>query len=434
MTTHAERLAALPAEQRAEILGAFTADQLLGIQYAWPFWARPDQSPPPGDWRTWLNLGGRGSGKTRTAAEWIRREVDAGRRRQIGIVGPTVEALRRVQIEGPSGILAIYPPNERPVYEMTVGRLVWPNGAVAHLFSAEEPDRLRGPNLDAAWVDELCSMANAPTMWDMLMMAVRIPGPTGLPAQIVVTTTPRPSPLLRTMMTDPSTVLTRSRTMDNAANLDAATLKHLQRRYGGTTLGRQELDAEVLDDIDGALWNRGMLDRCRVPFAPESQPSVVVAIDPSGGSGSNNAETGIIVACRGQDGHAYVLADASGRLSPERWATRAVDLYQSYRADRIVAEQNFGGAMVENTIRMVAPARVKMVQASRGKAIRAEPVVAIYEQCRVHHVGVFAELEDQLCQWTPDGGGPSPDRLDALVWAITELMVDGPNISVWGKL
>ena len=208
----------------------------------------------------------------------------------------------------------------------------------------------------------------------------------------------------------------------------------LQRRYGGTTLGRQELDAEILDDTDGALWNRMMLDRCRVPFAPESQTSVVVAIDPSGGSGSNNGETGIIVACRGQDGHAYVLADASGRLSPERWATRAVDLYHSYSADRIVAEQNFGGAMVENTIRMVAHARVKMVQASRGKAIRAEPVVALYEQCRVHHVGVFAELEDQLCQWTLDGGGPSPDRLDALVWAITELMVDGPNTSVWAKL
>ena len=226
MTTPAQRLAALPSAQRVEILAGLNAEQLIGINYAWPFWARPDQMPPPGDWRTWLNLGGRGSGKTRTAVEWIRGEVSAGRRRQIGIVGPTIEALRRVQIEGPSGILAVSPPTERPVYEMTVGRLVWPNGAVAHLFSAEEPDRLRGPNLDAAWVDELCSMANAPTMWDMLMMAVRIPGPTGLPAQIVITTTPRPSPLLRAMMADPSTVLTRSRTIDNSANLDAATLKH----------------------------------------------------------------------------------------------------------------------------------------------------------------------------------------------------------------
>ena len=267
-------------------------------------------------------------------------------------------------------------------------------------------------------------MPLAQHVFDMVSFATRIPGATGLPAQIVVTTTPRPIVVLKQMIAAPDTVITRSRTMDNAANLDAATLRHLQRRYAGTTLGRQELDAEILDDVDGALWNRAMLDATRLAVAPDNLTRIVVAIDPGGGSGSGNAETGIIVAGRDFGGHGFILQDASGRLSPERWATRAIDLFNTHRADRIIAEQNYGGAMVENTIRTLSGSvPIKLVQATRGKAIRAEPVVSLYEQRKIHHVGIFPELEDQLCQWVPGSAGPSPDRLDAMVWAVSDLLV-----------
>jgi phage terminase large subunit-like protein len=340
-----------------------------------------------------------------------------------------------VMIEGPSGILAVTPPSERPTYEMSIGRLTWPGGQQGHLFSSEEPDRLRGPNFDLLWIDELAAMPNAAAVWDMAMMALRLPGPLGHQAQVIVSTTPRPIPVLKSIIAAPDTVVTRSTTLANAGNLDPATLAYLHRRYANTTLGRQELEAEILDDVEGALWNRAMLDACRVKEAPPSRTRVVVAIDPSGNSGAGEgAECGIVVACRTPDNHGYVLADASARLSPERWARRAVDLYEQWRADRIIAEKNFGGEMVERCIKMVRPhVAVTLVQASRGKAVRAEPVVALYEQQRVHHVGMFAQLEDQLCSWVPGSSGPSPDRLDALVWAIAELLVEGTglNLEVW---
>jgi phage terminase large subunit-like protein len=269
----------------------------------------------------------------------------------------------------------------------------------------------------------------------MAQLALRISGPKGDAPRVVVSTTPKPGRLLKEIIAQPSTVLTRARTLDNRANLSPGALKYYLDRYDGTTLGRQELDGEILDNAEGALWTRAMLDRCRVTAAPETQTRVVVAVDPSGGSGEGNAECGIVVCSRGWDGHGYVLADASGKYTPEGWARRALNLYHQYGASLIVAEKNFGGDMVESTIRMVGSARVKMVTASRGKAVRAEPVVAAYEQTpqRAHHVGVFPDLEDQLCQWSPNGGGPSPDRLDALVWALTELIVDTPNIEVFGR-
>jgi phage terminase large subunit-like protein len=432
--TLAQQLASLPKKARDELLGSLGPEAIGALNYAWGLWARPEQLAPPGRWRVWFYLGGRGSGKTRAMAEHIRSEVMSGRRRQVGIVGPTMEAVRRVMVEGPSGILAVSPPNERPTYEMSLGRLTWPNGAQAHLFSAEEPDRLRGPNFDVLWIDELCAFQNDTAVWDMSMMALRLSGPKGDPAQAVISTTPRPTALVKSIISQPDTVLTKSTTLANAANLDTNTLAYLQRKYANTTLGRQELEAEILDDIEGALWNRALLDACRVESAPDTRTRVVIAIDPSGNNGSaDNAECGIIVAALGRDNHGYVLADASARLSPERWARRGVDLYEQYRADKIIAEQNFGGAMVENTIKMVAQyVPVKLVQASRGKAVRAEPVVALYEQRRVHHVGVFQQLEDQLCQWVPGSGGPSPDRLDALVWAISELMVENTSsLALW---
>jgi phage terminase large subunit-like protein len=259
----------------------------------------------------------------------------------------------------------------------------------------------------------------------MLQLALRIPGPKGDAPRVVVSTTPKSLPLLKAILAAPSTAITKARTMDNAANLDASTVEYLQKRYGGTTLGRQELDAELLDDVEGALWNRALLDACRVPVQPADFRRIVVAIDPAGGSAKSNDQTGILVVAAGRDGHAYVLADMSGRYSPEGWARQAVSAYRGFRADRIIAESNFGGAMVEATIRQVdRNVPVKLVHASRGKQVRAEPVVALYEQHRVHHVGILPELEDQLCQWGPAEGGPSPDRLDALVWGISELMVE----------
>jgi len=407
------------------VLSDLSADDMRTLEYAWPFWARPDQLPPEGLWRTWLLLGGRGSGKTRSAAEWVRSEVESGRRRSIGIIGPTADTLRRDVVQGQSGLLAICPPWCQPTYEPSQRRLVWPNGAVANLFSSEEPNRIRGPNLDGAWCDELTSWAAPEDCWSNLQFALRISGPKGTAPAAVVSTTPKRHPLLRALLADLATVVTRSRTFDNAANLDPATLDYLRTKYAGTSLGRQELDAELLEDVDGALWTRNLLDACRVP-ADLQRPyrRIVVAVDPAGGSSRGNAETGIIVAGIGHDGHGYVLQDLSGRHSPERWAYAAVTAFQDFGADRIVAERNYGGEMVEATIRSVAPnVPVRMVQASRGKAVRAEPVVALFEQHRVHMAGFFPGMEDQLCSWDPMAAAASPDRLDALVWAITDLML-----------
>ena len=424
----AASLARLPDDARREVLAGLSAEELQALEHCWEFWCRPDQQPPPGNWRTWLMLGGRGSGKTRSAAEWVRAEMESGRRRQIGVLAPTADSMRRICVEGPSGLLSVGAPSDRPQFEPSTRRVVYPRGGIVHLFSAEEPDRLRGPNLDGLWVDELTSMSNAPECWDMSQMALRISGPKGHPPACIITTTPKPSPLLKMIINSPTTVMTRSKTSDNAANLDTSTLKYLRDKYHGTRLGRQEMDAELLEDVEGALWSRSLIDACRIKRgdAP-NMVRIVVSIDPPGGSSKANAEAGIIVCGLGKDRHGYVLADLSARMSPEQWARRAVDAYRLHRADRIVAEQNYGGAMVESTIRNVDQnVPVKMVIASRGKQLRAEPIGALYEQHRVHHVGDFGLLEDQMCEWDPSASGSSPDRLDALVWCLTELMGDTP--------
>ncbi len=436
MSDLADRLALLPEEERRAALEGLSEAELAAILYHWPVWARADQlAPPPirdellgttSAWRIWLLLAGRGAGKTRSAAEWVRDGVETGRRRSIGIIGPTADTLRRDVVEGESGILRIAPPWNRPVHEPSQRRIVWPNGATAYLLSSEEPDRVRGPNLDGFWGDELTSWANAQAVWDNLQFALRITGPKGDAPAGVVSTTPKRHELLRSIIADPATVITRASTFANRANLDPGALAALERRYGGTTLGRQELMGELLEDVEGALWSRAQLDACRVHLLPEMK-RVVVAIDPAGGSSRKSDETGIIAAGVGLDGRGYVLADASGRYSPDGWARAAVGLYRSLRADRIVAEQNYGGAMVESTIRAVDyNVPVKMVVASRGKQVRAEPISSLYEQRRVSHVGQFPELEDQLCGWNPAENGPSPDRLDALVWCLTELMGERP--------
>lgn len=426
MNTLAARLASLPEAERSAVIASLDPADLEALPFVWPLWARPDQLPPPDPWRTWLLLGGRGSGKTRSSSEWIRSEVESGKRAQIGVIGPTSDSLRRVQVEGPSGILSVSPRWFRPIYEPSMRRLVWPNGSVGHLFSAEEPDRLRGPNLDLAWLDELCAWPEAEAAFDMVSMALRIPGPLGHPPQMTISTTPKAGKLLRAILGAPTTITTRAKTSANIANLDASTLAYLNTKYGGTSLGRQELDAELLDAVEGAMWSRALLQSAQAPRPSlERLRRIVVAIDPAGGTGKGSTETGIVVAGVDRAGHGYVLADLSGKYNPEQWARRAVTAYRQHKADRIVAERNFGGDMVEATIRMIdRSVPVRMVTASRGKMLRAEPVVALYEQHRVSHSPGLHELEDQLCQWDPRGNDPSPDRMDALVWGITDLMVE----------
>ena len=418
-------LRGLPDAARNRILADLSPVALSALKFDWPLWARPSQLPPPGEWRTWLLLGGRGGGKTRAAAEWVRAEVTTGRRGSLAIVGPTADTLRRDVVGGRSGLLATADPAFQPEYEPSRRRVVWPNGAVAELFSAEEPDRLRGPNLEAAWCDELAAWPDPAAVWDNLNLALRVPGPLGDRPCVVVSTTPRPLPLLRAIHDHPTTVVTRLPTDENAGNLDASTLAFLHAQHDGTTLGRQELGGELLADLEGALWDRGLIDKHRV--APgrliDGLHRIVVAIDPSGSYGSRSDEVGIVVAGSDRSGeaaHYYVLEDLSARMTPREWAERAVAAFDRWKADRIVAEGNFGGAMVEHTIRAVRQSvPVSLVTATRGKVVRAEPIVAMYEQGRVHHVGALPWLEDQMVTWSQ--GQRSPDRLDALVWAITDL-------------
>jgi len=382
--------------------------------WSWPLVARPEQLAPRGDWSIWLVKAGRGWGKTRVGAEWVRSVAKPGAR--IALVGPTAADVRDVMIEGESGILSVCEPWNKPVYEPSKRRLTWANGAMAVAYSAEEPDRLRGPQHTHAWCDEAAAWAR-PDTWDMAMMGLRL----GDHPQVVVTTTPKNVPLMRTIQASPGLIVTRGRTLDNAANLAPSFLTGLMARYEGTRLGRQELEGEDLNDNPDALWQRDAIDATRVREAPELR-RVVVAIDPAVTARDDSDETGIVVAAIGEDGRGYVLADRSGRYKPDEWARVAMRAFDEFKADRIVAEGNQGGDMVAHVLRTAwADAPIRIVHASRGKVARAEPVAALYEQGRVSHVGAFPLLEDQLTGWSP--GGPSPDRLDALVWALTELFL-----------
>jgi len=420
-------LASIPDVRMNKHITSLAPAEARALLFDWAFWARPNQLPPDGEWRVWLVLAGRGFGKTRTGAEMIRARVTARTAHRLAIVAPTAGDARDVMVEGESGILAISPPWERPRYEPSKRRLTWPNGAIATLFSADEPERLRGPQHDATWCDELASWRH-PEAWDMLMFGLRL----GTDPRVVVTTTPRATTLLRGLIADPTVVVTRGTTYENRANLAPAFFGQVIRKYRGTRLGRQELEAELLEDVPGALWNRGILEGSRARAAPPLI-RVVVAIDPAASSTERADETGIIVAGKDEGGRGWVLADASGRYQPTEWARTAVSVYRAHKADRIVAEINNGGDMVEATLRIIEPnAPFTAVRASRGKVTRAEPIAALYEQGRVHHLGVFPELEDQMCAFTADAHdnlatrsvGYSPDRVDALVWALTDLLVE----------
>lgn len=388
---------------------------------------REAQTPPRDrNWSTWLLLGGRGSGKTRAGAEWVHGLASAARpfgdgiSAPIALIGETIADVRDVMIEGPAGILrsALY---NRPVYEATRRRLVWPTGAVAQVFSAHDPGSLRGPQFAAAWCDELVKWPYPGECWDMLQFGLRL----GDWPRLAVTTTPRPLKLLARIMDDAATVTVRMRTADNAANLARGFLNTMQARYGGTRLGRQELDAEILGERDGALWTRDLLERSR-SAGRDDHRRIVVAVDPPASAKATSDACGIVIAGLTDEGVVDVIADHSiGAATPRQWAGRAVAAYHAAGADIMVAEVNQGGDMVKSVIGMVDPTvNVSPVRATRAKWLRAEPVAALYEQGRVRHVGVLAELEDEMCDFGLDGlsSGRSPNRLDALVWAIGELV------------
>ena len=416
-------LQSLGETEAAKFWAGLTTPEKAQINYRWSFWARPEQLAPFGDWRTWLILSGRGWGKTRTGAEWVRAQIETGQCRRVALVGRTVPDVRDVMVEGESGILACCPPWNKPKYEPSKRRLTWPNGAIATTYSADEPALLRGPQHDGAWADELAAWRYAEA-WDQLQFGLRL----GQDPRSVVTTTPRPTPIIKDLMRATTTHVVQRGTRENAVNLAPAFLSSIVAKYQGTRLGRQELNAEILEDNPDALWQRDQIEAQRVLKAPPLK-RVVVAIDPSASSGEHSAETGIIAAGIGYDDHGYILADGSTRGTPNAWARAAVTAFHTHGADRLVYEANQGGEMVAATLHSVEAALpLKAVHASRGKQTRAEPVSALYEQSRVHHVGSFPALEDQMCEWVP--GGSSPDRLDALVWALTELML-GAERQAW---
>jgi phage terminase large subunit-like protein len=398
----------------------------------WTTWARLNQLPTRdgreiADFRVWLVLGGRGAGKTRCGAEWVRCQAQGIQpladtpARRIALVGPTIAEVRSVMVEGVSGLLSVHGRGERPQFEPSLKRVVWPNGTVAEMFSAEQPDGLRGPQFDVAWCDELAKWRHPQETWDMLQFGLRL----GEAPRVIVTTTPRPMPLLQRLVADPDTLLARTPTLDNRRFLAPQFLREIEARYGGTRLGRQELDAEIIDDDPDALFRRDLIEAGRARSAPDLV-RIVVAIDPPASSRIGANACGIVCAGLGVDGKAYVLDDATLQgASPSAWASRAIALYHSRSADRLIAEVNQGGDMVEAVIREVDPSvSFKAVHASRGKRLRAEPVAALYEQGRIVHVGVFPELEDELVSFDQRSLRPaSPDRADALVWAVSELML-----------
>lgn len=417
----ADRLAALSDEERADLLSPFKGYQLEQLEHDWRLWARPGQMVPPGDWLCWLVLAGRGFGKTRMGAEWVRMKARDPQAR-IALVAATWAEARAVMVEGQSGLLSISHAAERPLFEPSKQQLSWPSGARGFIYSADQPDQLRGPQHSAAWIDEMAKFSYADTLWDMLGMGLRI----GTLPQAMVTTTPRPLALIKQLTKEPSTHVTRGSTWANARNLAPSFLRQMKARYSGTRLGNQELEGQLLEDIDGALWTYKDIEAARLKDPPPLA-RIVVAIDPPVTSHAGSDACGLIVAGCDESGHGYVLADVSlEQASPDVWARKAVDVYEEFSADRIIAEVNQGGDLVETVLRTQAE-RIpyKGVRASRGKHVRAEPIAALYEQRRIHHVGVFADLEDQLCSFVP-GQASSPDRLDALVWAFTDLLL-GPD-------
>ncbi len=406
----ADWINALPRKSRRALLDSLT-DEDAALLESWRFWAHDAQVAPEGTWRIWLFLGGRGAGKTRAGAEWIAEEVAAGSMRRVALIGATMRDARAVMVEGESGLLGVV---ESAVFEPSNNRVLWPSGAVATLLSAEEPDSFRGHQFDGVWGDEFCKWREPQAALDMVLMAMRL----GAAPRMLLTTTPRNIAALKQLLDAPDVVITRGKTSDNN-ELPADFYLAMKTRYGATALGRQELDGELIADQDGALWRRDWIEAARVRAVPDLD-RIVVAVDPP--ASSTGDECGIVVAGRGgSDG--YVLADYSlGGLTPAGWAARVMQAYADFDADAIIAEANQGGDMVKSVLQQAdADAPVKLVHASRGKITRAAPIAALYEAGRVHHAGLFAALEDQMCHYDGSKGAKSPDRMDALVWALSDL-------------
>jgi phage terminase large subunit-like protein len=439
-------IALLPSSRRQRFLETLSEDEAALLRNYFRLNAHPYQLPPDGDWTTWLLMGGRGCGKTKGGAEWTMERVALEEAGRVALIGETLADVRDVMIEGPSGIRkAAMASDERPVYYRSQRKLMWGNGAQAFVFSAEDPDSLRGHAFDLAWCDEFAKWRHMGETFDMLQMALR----DGAHPRQLITTTPRNRPALKRLLGEAATVITRAKSEDNSAHLAPTFFEQIARRYEGTRLGRQELGGEMLEDLPGALWTHELIDKFRVGETPETVRArmirIVVAVDPPVSVGPDADECGIVAVGKGADGLAYVLADRSAHgLSPKAWGERAIGLYHALKADCVVAEVNQGGELVRTLLAEIdSGVPVRAVHASRGKSARAEPVAALYEQGRVRHVGCFAELEDQMCAFggqeagdgdresgkgsgSPDGrssGAKSPDRVDALVWAVWELML-----------
>ena len=431
ITSHVE---SLPQDQRGPTTRAYQRNipkwESAELTFNWNLHARESQLPPDGDWDTWLILAGRGFGKTRTGAEWVRDQVENKQATRIALVARALDEAQSVMIEGESGILNISPEWNMPAYEPSKRKITWPNGAHALVFSSHEPDQLRGPQFDAAWCDELASWQYPNQTWDNLSFALRL----GQHPRSVVTTTPKPIELIRSLPNRPGVHVTRGSTYDNKDNLPPAFMNGIIGQYDGTRLGQQEIHAELMDEDEDALWKREWIEKARLGSHPPIS-RIVVAVDPAMSTKPTSSETGIVVV--GADmrrQHAYVLADESARLTPNSWALRVIHLYDKFGATMIVVEDNAGGQMAESTIQNAVERTlpIKRVRARQGKYVRAEPVAALYEQGRVHHVGRFPALEDQMCTWTADlGPSHSPDRADALVHAVTQLILNRNPLTFW---
>ena len=424
-------LIALPQAERRKLLRGMSAGQRKRLRHYWRLWAHEGQLPPDCAWTIWLILAGRGFGKTRAGAEWVRAVAEADPAARIALVAASLAEARSVMVEGASGLLEIAPRGLRPKFEPSRRRLTWPSGAQATLYSAGEPESLRGPQHSHAWCDELAKWANvgsrAEAAWNNLQLGLRLGD---LPC-VVVTTTPRAVPLLRRLLADEEVVATRGSTYVNKANLARGFIRSVQKQYGKSLLGRQELDGELIEDLPGALWTRVLLESCRETAASFAAVRIVVAVDPPASAGGDAC--GIVVCAACEDGIARVLADCSvEQASPETWARAVAAAAHVWSADRVVAEANQGGAMVGSVLRAAEVSLpIKLVHASRGKVARAEPVAALYEAGRVRHAGIFPKLEDELCGLIAggryEGPGRSPDRADALVWGLSELLLGRNN-------
>lgn len=420
-------LLALNEKERLARLDQLNDEERKEFRTHWRLWARCSQLAPDSAWRTWLVMAGRGFGKTRAGAEWVRSIVETNPEARIALIGDSFGEARSVMVEGESGLLAISPPGRRPTFEPSLRRIIWPNGAQAMLYSAQEPEAMRGPQHSHAWCDEIAKWDNvngkAIACWDNLLMGLRL----GEDPRVLATTTPRAVPLLQRLLGEDGVEITHGKTEDNLANLPARFVTAMRGSYGNSLLGRQELDGELITDLPGALWTRALLEHCREVSASSLSVRTVIGVDPPASAGGDAC--GIIVCARGEDGVARVLADASvTKPSPERWARAVAETARAWNADRVVAEANQGGAMVESVLRAADIALpLRLVHARSGKSARAEPVAALYEAGRVRHAGMFPLLEDELCGLIAGGSyqgpGRSPDRADALVWALTELML-----------